>query len=169
VERDWQWLTDNFGDVRVERGYASASVDNLRAVSGPASITLYVLDGQGGGVGDVPVVFYWPDAPSLAPEYQACGLSQGIVGWTESSGKIGFGLGGGSYYFPPDGGPHTIWLGVQGTDCMSGIGMLGGTNHDHLDSDWTLADSAVLRGDGPDRSIEQPCEGYRVITSYCDR
>ena len=169
LERDWQWLTDNFGDVRVGRGGGSASVDNLRAVSGPAGITLYVLDGQGDGVGDVPVIFYWPDAPPLAPEYRACGLSQGIVGWTESNGKIGFALGGGSYYFPPGGGPHTIWLGVVGTDCLSGIGMLGLTNHDHLDSNWTLADSAVLRGDGPDRSIKQPCNGYRVITSYCDR
>jgi hypothetical protein len=169
VERDWQWLTDNFGDVRVERGDGSASVDRLRAVSGPASITLYVLDSQGDGVGGVPVAFYWPGADPLAPEYQACGLSQGIVGWTEPSGKIGFGLGFGSYYFPPGDGPHTIWLGVEGTDCLSGIGMLGLTNHDHLDSNWTLADSAVLRGDGPDRSIKQPCEGYRVITIYCDR
>lgn len=169
VERDWQWLTDTFGDVRVERGSGSASVGSLRAVSGPASITLYVLDDEGEGVGGVPVVFYWPDAPPLAPEYQACGLSQGIIGWTEPSGKIGFGLGGGSYYFPPAVGPHTLWLGAEGTDCLSGIGMLGLTNHDHLDSNWTLADSAVLKGHRTGPPMKQPSTGYRVIYSWDER
>ena len=84
------------------------------------------------------MVFHWPDAPDLQPWQQACGLDRGDILYTDSDGYAEFIMGTGAYYFPPDGGPHTVWLAVEGTDCLGGLGMLGGTNHKHLDSVWTL-------------------------------
>lgn len=134
----WDWLTDYFGSVQLTTGSGTASVYKVVAVSGPASLSIYVVDGSDNPVQDVPVIFHWADAPTLPAEYQQCGLTRGIVEETEPDGKVGFAMGGGSYYFPPDSGPHTVWVGVGGTDCFAGLGMVGLTEHDHIDSHWRL-------------------------------
>lgn len=128
--QDWAWLQETFGAVVLERGDGSACVSELRAIEGPA--TLVVNVGEPG----IPVVFFWPGAPELAPEMWACGLTQGLIIYSKENGKAGLAMGGGSYYWPPGGGPHTIWIPTAGTDCLSGLGMLGETNHRHLDSVW---------------------------------
>ncbi len=138
TERDWDWLAATFGAVTLERGAGTASVNVLRAVEGPVAMVIRVLDSVGDPVEDVPVVFYWPDAPELQPSQQACGLNRGIIDNTDGNGYADFILGSGAYYFPPNGGPHTVWVAAEGTDCLGGLGMLGGTNHKHLDSVWTL-------------------------------
>lgn len=136
--RDWDWLESTFGAVVLERGIGAASVKVLRAIEGPSALTIRVEDTAGTPRQNLPVVFHWSDAPELMPEEVACGLTRGIVGRTNDKGEVGFGMGTGAYYFPPDGGPHTVWIAVEGTDCLRGMGMLGGTNHNHLDSVWTV-------------------------------
>jgi uncharacterized repeat protein (TIGR02543 family) len=49
---------------------------------------------------------------------------------TNDMGDVGYGMGGGAYYFPPEKGPH--WIDAGGVR-VDGLGMLGGTNHDHVD------------------------------------
>jgi hypothetical protein len=141
VEQDWDWLSGTFGAVTLQRGIGGASVRELSTIEGPSTLVVRVEDAHGDPLEGVPVVFYWPDAPSLLPEQQACGLDRGIVGLSKSNGNAEFGMGGGAYYFPPDErGPHSVWVVVPGgsTDCLGGLGMLGGTNHIHLDSVWRL-------------------------------
>jgi hypothetical protein len=138
IEQDWDWLIATFGAVTLERGTGTASVTVLHAVEGPVALAIRVLDSAGDPIENVPVVFHWPDAPELQPWQQACGLDRGIIDLTDGSGYADFILGSGAYYFPPNGGPHTVWLAIEGTDCLGGLGMLGGTNHIHLDSEWTL-------------------------------
>jgi hypothetical protein len=138
MERDWDWLVANFGAVTLNRGTGAASVTVLRAVEGPNALVIHVENSEGTPMENVPVVFYWPDAPELPPEQQACGLDRGIVGYTKSSGDVDFAMGPGAYYFPPGAGPHVVWVPVEGTDCLRGLGMLGGTNHIHLDSVWRV-------------------------------
>jgi hypothetical protein len=155
--RDWAWLEQTFGAVWIEPGGGSSCVVELRDEEGPASITVTVIDAEGGRVGGQEVVFYWPDAPDLPDDLWGC-YTQGIHATTKDSGTdkgtIGFGMGGGSYYFAPGGGPHTIWVGVTGSDCVHGLGMLGGTNHRHLNPTFMLLGPAVLqrnREDARDR------------------
>lgn len=136
--RDWEWLQSTFGAVVLEREAGTASVKALRAIEGPSALTIRVEDPAGTPRQNVPVVFHWPDAPNLEPREVACGLTRGIVGLTNDRGEVGFGMGTGAYYFPPEGGPHIVWVAVEGTDCLRGMGMLGGTNHQHLDSVWTV-------------------------------
>jgi hypothetical protein len=136
--QDWDWLTDRFGAVTLERGTGTASVTVLRAKEGPVALVIRVIDSGGNPVENVPVVFYWESAPELEPWQQACGLDQGEVHYTKSDGYTDFIMGGGAQYKPPAGGPHTVWLAVEGTDCLGGLGWLFGTNHIHLNSEWIL-------------------------------
>lgn len=144
AERDWDWLVATFGAVVLERGAGTASVTVLRAVEGPSTLIVHVEDASGNPLPNLPVVFYWPDAPGLPPEQQACGLDRGVVGYTKTeNGNAEFAMGSGAYYFPPAGGPHVVWIAVAGTDCLRGLGMLGGTNHIHLDSVWRMPESGL--------------------------
>jgi hypothetical protein len=138
TEQDWAWLEEEFGAVVLDRGNGAASVRVLRAITGPSTLTIWVEDAEGNPLADVPVVFSWPGADPLESQYYGCGLTQGVVGETKVTGEVGFGMGTGAYYFPPDGGPHTVWVAVEGTDCLRGMGMLGGTEHNHVDSVWVL-------------------------------
>jgi hypothetical protein len=138
TEQDWDWLVANFGAVTLERGSGAARVTILRKVEGPSTLVVRVENADGDPLESVPVVFCWPDAPLLPPEQQACGLTRGEVILTKSNGNAEFSMGPGAYYFPPDGGPHVVWVAAEGTDCLGGWGMLGGTNHIHLDSVWRM-------------------------------
>jgi hypothetical protein len=144
------WLTATFGAVSWTSS-PTAHVERILPCCGdcPAVLVAHVEDPDGRPLGNVTVVLHWPDAPILPLELRACGLDRGVYGPTNANGDIGFGLGGGAYYWPPGGGPHTIWIPTDdGGPCLFGLGMLGGTNHAHLDSGWSLeagADSAALR------------------------
>lgn len=108
--RDWDWLTETFGltAANVEQGDLWR-VTQLQEGGPSAALLVY------GPPGTV-VTFGWPD-----------GSVQGPV---EAKGSIGFGLGHGAYYFPPSTGPHWVVVG----DCsVDGLGMLGGTEHRHID------------------------------------
>ena len=132
------WLTTTFGAVTWSEG----NLLELRCSIGPSVLVAHVVDINGQPVENATVVLYWPDAPFLPPELQQCGVDRGAYGPTNSGGDIGFGLGPGSYYFPPAGGPHLMFV-AGGDSCLSGLGMLGGTDHQHLNSMWTVDGKAV--------------------------
>lgn len=143
---DWDWLTSVFGPVQLLDRETPNRIKTMTAQTGPASITVHVEDALG-PLADVPVIFYWPDAPSLPEWAWGCGtradslllgLHRGIIGYTNLNGDVGFAMGGGSYYFPPDVGPHCLWLGLGESECVCGLGMIGLTEHDHLNPGFTL-------------------------------
>ena len=63
-----------------------------------------------------------------------------VHGTTGGNGDVGFGMGNGAYYWPDKGqiGPHAIWMYGADTpsDLILGLGMIGATNHTHLDTVW---------------------------------
>jgi hypothetical protein len=132
------WLTLTFGDV----GWNTGNLAELRCSIGPAVLVAHVEDAEGQPVENATVVLWYSTAPYLPPELQLCNLDKGVFGPTNSNGDIGFGLGGGSYYYPPAGGPHVMWV-AGGTSCLAGLGMLGGTEHQHLDSTWVAGAGLV--------------------------
>lgn len=117
-----------------------------------ASSTLVVLArAEGGPANGVRVAFYWPDAPA-DPEAGPMGgvlpqmrPGRAVSGVTEGGGATGFGMGGGAFYWPSQGqiGPHAAWIHGTGTrsDLILGLGMVGGTNHDHFDVEFTRIDA----------------------------
>ena len=141
-EQDWAWLQETFGAVSIQAGSGSLCASELRAVKDDATLMVRVLDAQGQPVEGITVVFYWPDAPALPPELVGC-FELGVYAATKyypdpGVGTVGFGMGPGAYYQPPAAGPHTVWVGVNGSECVLGLGMLWGTNHYHLDPTFVV-------------------------------
>lgn len=137
MERSWEWLTEIFGDVHHLE--APDNSDRFRLVrvdetEGPATIQVRVLGPSGEPWPNQPVAVWWPDR--TLPDLRQAGLvrlwrERGVNQRTDNSGTTGFGLGNGSYYFPPNVGPHVVWVLSPSSDSdgVEGIGMLSGTNH----------------------------------------
>jgi len=140
IARDWAWLQDRFGPVTIQQAPQGIAyrICLLKEIEGPASLGVRVthvgipLEGK-------TVVRYWPDAPFLPPQ---------MVGWTDRGvytptkvdGTCDFPMGVGDYYFPPNAGASAIWIWDPGysSDFIQGLGMLGATNHIHLDVQFCL-------------------------------
>jgi len=144
VERTWSWVESNYGQVevyhappKVEAGYVFR-LKTVRETEGPA-VVIATIDSDPSGDGSlVPVQenvgFYWPDPeePISTASYQSRWMEYvGARQKTGPDGETGFGLGGGSYYLPPDLGPHWMWVLSEEfcSDALANFGMLANTNH----------------------------------------
>ena len=151
-EQDWAWLVANFGAISLERATVPAGVAQvyrivkLQDFEGPATELVNVVNQTGKPIDGLTVVRYWPDAPTLPdwPPPTSKWRDRGVYGPTNANGDIGFGMGHGDYYFPPKGGASAVWVASQNgpSDFVGGLGMLGGTNHRHLDVYYQLTDVA---------------------------
>ena len=142
---DLAFVTSEYGSSvrRADDGGGARTVYRLVAFVervGPANIDVLVVDRAGDIVTGVPVAFYWPDAPdaSRPDEWYAVKITTP----TGADGVAGFALGSGAYLSCCGcGGPHAIWVSEPGpapdttipSDLADRLGMLGGTNHRHLD------------------------------------
>ena len=146
------WLLDQFGPVAVQAPPQAATpyyavthlVENADlgpeaeaagkrlpiGVQACSSVFVKVLDSNGLPTPAI-VCFSWPDAPP----YPGAGWGdKAVTCYTKANGYADFAMGGGAYYFPPNMGPHQVWVFGPGTsEIVRGLGMLGGTNHRHLD------------------------------------
>lgn len=107
---------------------------------GPSNIDVFVVDRDGAPLEGIVVAFTWPDAPELSRPDEW--YPRKVTSTTGSDGRVGFALGGGAYISGCGaGGPHAIWVSMPGaipdasvpSDLADRLGMLGGTNHRHLD------------------------------------
>jgi hypothetical protein len=164
-EQDWDWLVANFGNVRVERAEVPEGVTEVFRIvklqdrAGPAVQVVNVSDPEGSFLEGIRVVRYWPDAPGLPAWSPPISLwhEQGVFGATNKNGDIGFGMGRGDYYFAPQDGVSSVWVAdVSGpSDVIKGLGMLGGTNHRHLDVYFQVE---VVEEAPPEEPPEEPPE-----------
>lgn len=125
-ERDPAWLLDRFGPVTVEGSSDRFYVELLREVEGPTSMTVTIRDKNGSPIDGQAINFGWPDGE--------------VTGHTDVGGAVGFGMGGGAYYFPPNKGPHYV---IVDELRVEGLGMLGGTNHIHIEPTFREWDSGA--------------------------
>jgi len=142
-ERDWEWLIANFGAVVLKRATVPAGATHVYRIiklvdaEGPAVQIVNVVDQDGTPLEGITVVRHWPDAPPLPawPPPASRWRGEGVYGRTGSNGDIGFGMGHGDYYFPPEGGASAVWLADEAgpSDFIGGLGMIGATDHRHLD------------------------------------
>lgn len=137
TRRDMAWLRQIYGNVQFLDAGAGSKFRLVRVdeTEGPAVLKVRLLNATGQPHAGQPVANHWPD-PSL-PYLGNSGLKtlwrdRAVYQSTDSAGFTGFGLGTGSYIGDlQQGGPHTIWVlsPSLASDGMSGLGMLGGTNH----------------------------------------
>lgn len=131
--------------INVAPGQEVFRVIALREKSGPATL---VVRSTVGGRPDVGrrVAFAWPDAPPQQNTGRDWG-NRYVIGETNANGDVGFGLGTGAYIRDVAvGGPHSVWVWSPSasSDAVFGLGMLGGTNHDHVDVEFALVQEAAV-------------------------
>jgi len=146
-EQDLDWLAARYdGCTVLEADTAGASeVWRLQAVfctTGPALFKFETRNKAGAAADNQPVVLSWPSLsnPSLDLEdltaYEYRWVDRGKVHRTNMNGVFGFGLG--SNYGPLY---HAWVLSGAPSDCLTGTGMKGGTNHEGpLHGVWSLED-----------------------------
>jgi hypothetical protein len=150
--KDWQYVIDTFGpDVHITRSEASQVYRLVGLVDseGPATLVATVQQPDGSPqVGGCFIVRSWPDATPLPawPGIDQWWTTRGDYAPPKEDGTAGFGMGIGDYYSPgKTAGASGIWIARAGygSDYLSGLGMLGATNHRHLDSFWQLQENGA--------------------------
>jgi hypothetical protein len=141
-ERDQTWLENNFGPVVISGHSDVFEVKELRENLGQPTMTVTIRDALGHPIEGREVFFGWPD-----------GL---VSGMTDGGGAVGFGLGPGATYWPPEQGPHFVifdgqghrdeeghLVSVEGGLRIDGLGVAGNTN-------WRLLlPTYQIQGDSP--------------------
>jgi len=145
--QDWAWLVAHYGPLVIHSNFDGPGWrivelrENADIMLAPAVIIARFLNADGSPAVGQAVCWYWPDAAEQPGCVPANGLAPGILpgryagpGKTNDNGDIGFAMGDGAYYFPPAIGPHALWpCCADNAESILGLGMLGGTNHSHMD------------------------------------
>lgn len=144
---DMAWLAAEYGSEvqRADDAWVAAHGAVYRLVAfvervGPSNIDAFVIDEAGAPLPGIPVAFYYDslESPSRPDEWYPVKIET----VTDPQGRVGFALGGGAYLDACGaGGPHAIWVSEPGvapdttvaSDLADRLGMLGGTEHRHLD------------------------------------
>jgi hypothetical protein len=150
--RDLAYLRSRYGDFLIQEAAAGAGpafkISALKEqVEAAAALVVKVTDKEGNPLDSIRVAWYWPDADSdpnagplggVPPEMRP---NRAVSGPTKENGDVGFGMGGGAYYWPSQGetGPHAAWIHGPDTrsDLILGLGMVAATNHNHFDIEYT--------------------------------
>jgi len=177
--QDWAWLAAHYGPVAVSSlDGAGWRLAEMREIEGPSALVVTLRDAGGIPLTGIRVAWYWPDAPEDPDAGPQNGLPDGIIagravsGLTGSSGAVGFGMGGGAYYWPDQGqmGPHAAW--VYGSETRSqvvtGLGMIGGTQHRHLDLAFVQSEGEEPPPEPPEPP-EPPDELWAELLGRLDR
>lgn len=150
-ERDLAYLKDRYGDFIIQpaaEGQGPAyKISVLRErVNTLSSVVVCLMDEAEAPLEGVPVAWYWPDAPQDGNAGPLGGVppqmspNRCIHGLTKAEGSVAFAMGQGAFYWPDQGqiGPHAVWVYGAATrsDLILGLGMVAGTNHDHIDVEF---------------------------------
>lgn len=205
--RDEAWLHREYGDVALHRaapgpGWRLLEIQENRDVkdgekpeaghfvtgAGPfqriapqaaATLICKALTADGRPAVDLPVAWYWPDAPEDPVAMPTNGLphalwpNRAVHGFTNLNGDSGFAMGPGGYYKPgAKQGPHACWIYGQNSDVLFGLGMRERSNHDHLD--FTFSQTAEEPPPPPppppppvDELLAKFAEGLHYIQAEC--
>lgn len=138
VERDEAWLKATYA-ATVQRAPATETAFRLVRVEiteAPSTLMVMVKNLDGSPAVMHATAMSWSDAPDdltlpeMAP-FLSKWQDRVKIQWTHENGDTGYGLEHGSYYSPPDSGPHVAWVlhNLYRSDALAGIGMLPNTVH----------------------------------------
>jgi hypothetical protein len=180
IERSASWLAANYGEPIIHPAGPGLGwrIAEIREIKDPevriagirATNTLIVkaLLADGRPAPDLPVAWYWPDAPEDPGSAPANGLpaeirpGRAVHGPTNINGDVGFGMGRGAYYSPPAIGPHATWIYGANSDVILGLGMLAGTAHQHIDVTFQLSNEE------PSPAPPEPADSWVLLFQRLD-
>lgn len=159
----WALDTYNVKLTIVAKSRDHWEVVELREVIGPHSMTVRI---KGAPNADIPVAFYWPpgedgDIGTQKSTFPGEPYPHAIKQQTDRNGQTGFGMGPGAYYRPDkeEQGPHAVWISDYPectSDLVDGLGMIGKTNHTHLEPTFQFVKGETEPPAPPD------CEEYHI-------
>jgi hypothetical protein len=122
--------------------------------TGHSSLITQVLNEDGSPMANADVAFYWPGAPEEQAANDNDWYKNFVHGPTNKDGDVGPGMGTGAYHGEGEGGPHATWVRDPSvpSDIFEKLGMLAGTNHDHLDHKFKRETASEGPGPGPSPS-----------------
>jgi len=154
---DMDWVASEYGTTfqRASADAIEASGQGFRLIAlvereGPSNLDVFVVDEAGAPLSGIPVAFYFSTAPDTSRPDEWYPVK--VTGMTEASGRVGFALTASAYLDTcGGGGPHAIWISQPDSepdttvpsDLVDALGMLGGTNHRHLDLLFQRMDPAT--------------------------
>jgi len=166
-ERDLAYAEAKYGvafrRAKVAPGQKVYRLVELWEKTGTTSLVTQVLNEDGSPRANVDVAFYWEGAPEESTANKNDWNTNFVHGPTNVNGDVGPGMGPGAFHGEGEGGPHAVW--VRDPDIPSDIcerlGMLAGTNHDHLDQKFML----MVEGENGDEPVEpgEPGEALTLI------
>lgn len=189
--QSWAWLVERYGSlvihpanpgagwrlVEIQENKDIVEADNVTVTAtaeilAAPTLICKALSADGRPAVDMRVAWYWPDAPENKAVMPVNGLAEGMTwgravdGLTNLNGDCGFAMGRGAYYAPPEIGPHGCWMAAQNSDVLFGLGMLKGTNHDHLDFTFRQTFDDVPPPE-PEIPVEEILSRVQVIEAQC--
>jgi hypothetical protein len=123
-ERDWAWVQARYGLVEVISpgdGADCYRVVQLQETTGNIVMTCSVLDKEGRPVVGQQVAYMWPYPPDSELLH-----TTNVYGIAEHTPGVG------EKYWPPGPGPVGWEVRNAVSERILGLGLLDGTNHDHL-------------------------------------
>jgi len=181
-EQPWGWVEENYGPLVVSplngpgwyvkelRENANLARNGIRAAS---VIVVKCLGIIGLPVDQLQVAWYWPDVqfdPNCGPANGVpAGMEPGRAqhGPTNQNGDVGWAMGSGAYYSPPDKGPHAVW--IYGSQTQSqvvlGLGMLANTDHYHMDVVYQWMDGQPPSPPPPADDIEEHLQAIEALAA----
>lgn len=159
---DMAWVASEYGSTVTRVDDAGAVAYRLVALverEGPSNIDVLVVDDSAAPVVGVPVAFYFSSAPESSRPDEWYPVK--VTSNTGSNGVAGFALAPSAYLSCCGcGGPHAVWVSEAGampdtsvpSDLADKLGMLGGTNHRHLE----LIFQRTVAGETPSDAVRCP-------------
>jgi hypothetical protein len=129
--RDWTWIQNTYG-ASYRRGASNLRLIEVHEYEGPATLDVWVVDGDGLPVEGVSFYYYHPAAPAIDGDEW---YGQGVLKTTGPDGRISFPAAGNSC--SAGACPGAIWPQGKG-DVLDGLGLLAGTNNRHLNGVWQV-------------------------------
>lgn len=111
-------VSDLYGCRRASPGQKYLDLYAIEIKCGPAVLQPTVLNEDGLPQEGVLLFLYWPDAEQFPAPVDPPLHQNGVGGFTNADGNVGWGIGPGSQITPGEGGPFDIWA-------SSGTGPLG--------------------------------------------
>jgi hypothetical protein len=136
--RKWAWVQQTY-KASYRRGATTLRLVEVHEYEGPATLDVWVVDGDGLPVQGMPFYFHHPGAPAI-PQDGGTGEGQewydrGVARVTGRDGRISFPLS--DNPCPPGTCRDAIWP-AGGGDVLEGLGLLEGTRNRHLNGMWQL-------------------------------
>ena len=178
----WSWVEENYGPLvvsplngagwKVKELRENANLEGKNAEAA-AVIIVKCLDQFGLPVDQLQVAWYWPDV-RLDPN---CGPANGVPagmepgraehGPTNLNGDVGWAMGSGAYYSPPNIGPHACWIYGHAihSQVVLGLGMLDGTDHYHTDVVYQWMDEQPPSPPPPADDIEEHLQAIEALAA----